>query len=578
MVGRGVLMGSDYDSQALCVDQVRQRLAAWRRRSRWAVWLLGGAAVVFSWARFIGTPVGVVPPSDALLLSIGLALICAFILFCRAGIRLKRFREFEQDVAAAVQVNTSAEIKQAITGFEQRAERSTEMRSILDGSMPRLTRRLTALLDTEVKREREKRIAQLCQDADRMVKAAIKRRHEAQPEIQARMRLEEAIPHLRHLVAEADRQFDEAMSKKTLTWWRRWTRDRGPILEIENQIGALELALQRLKASPCLIASETEYRDLNRIVDRRLEEARKAASTAIPASHQHTYDPDHALSLGLMAGAVSVPLSIAADLNQAGSVYDALREVNGNFVHMSDFDIWLETLSMPAESLVGLASLTKGSYFEKLVEEGSNGERFANFNHPDTDIVIDGVAYQIKATDSVAYVQSVADHIPVIATSEVAEKTGVIDGGFSDVQLSEAIDGALGGEVIDFGDTILDGLSTGLGGVGIVAILRGSHSAWTEYRNTGNAADALGVGIKTTIAGVARSAVNLVELAYRGTHAVIASAPARYLTQRISQSADGVRKGGSEELTRRPPTASPSSYQTPIDFPSDKTLNISTKT
>ncbi|NTZ42144.1 hypothetical protein G7A66_03350 [Altererythrobacter sp. SALINAS58] len=164
-----------------------------------------------------------------------------------------------------------------------------------------------------------------------------------------------------------------------------------------------------------------------------------------------------------------------------------------------------------------MASLTKGAFFEKVVESGFGGERFANFNHPDTDITIDGIAYQIKATDSVAYVESVADHIPLIATSEVAEKTGVIDGGMTDFQLTETIDLALGGTVIDVSDTILDSATTGLGAVGIVAIIRGTHGAWSAYRKGETALGALGVGAKTTGVSTARSTVTLAELAFRGT-------------------------------------------------------------
>ena len=62
---------------------------------------------------------------------------------------------------------------------------------------------------------------------------------------------------------------------------------------------------------------------------------------------------------------------------------------------------------------------------EQLIAADTGGELFEHFNHPGSDIVIDGVEYQIKATDSTSYINSVADDIPVISTSEVASETAV---------------------------------------------------------------------------------------------------------------------------------------------------------
>ncbi|MDC0886799.1 hypothetical protein OAS19_03305, partial [Altererythrobacter sp.] len=302
--------------------------------------------------------------------------------------------------------------------------------------------------------------------------------------------------------------------------------------------------------------------------DQRIRTAKRLAADAIPESHRNSFEPDHALSVGLISAALSVPVSVAMDLDQAGSVYDALRDVNGNYAQMTDLEIWHETLTMSPDSLVGLASLTKGSYFESLVESGFGGERFANFNHPDTDIMIDGVAYQIKATDSVAYVESVADHIPVIATTEVADDTGFIDGGYTDVELSDAVDIALGGSLIDVGDTILDGITTGIGGVGIVAIVSGAHAAWGQYRKNGSALGAFGVGIGTTASGVVRTVVNVAEIGYKG--AVFAS-------KKVTDLASSDRKLVDDEQQRAKSALSPSEYRTPFDSPSDNIIQISPK-
>ena len=70
---------------------------------------------------------------------------------------------------------------------------------------------------------------------------------------------------------------------------------------------------------------------------------------------------------------MSIPVSAWSDISQAGNIYDTLREVDGNYAEMSDIDVWLASLTLPAESLAGLVSLTKGAYFEKLVEADFGG-------------------------------------------------------------------------------------------------------------------------------------------------------------------------------------------------------------
>jgi hypothetical protein len=202
--------------------------------------------------------------------------------------------------------------------------------------------------------------------------------------------------------------------------------------------------------------------------------------------------------------------------------------VNGNYAGMSDADIWLDTLTMPGAELAGLANLTKGALFEKHVEAGLGGERFEHFNHPDTDILIDGVAYQIKATDSVSYIDSVPDDIPVISTSEVANITGSIDGGYTNEELTNVVDLALGGTVIDIGDTALDAVLTGVGGVGIFAILRGVQGASAKYKESGDAVVSLIEGVSTTAVSTARSAVNMAEIATKGAVGVVSSKPIRF--------------------------------------------------
>tara|TARA_R110001599_G_scaffold130570_3_gene305843 strand:+ start:1616 stop:1849 length:234 start_codon:yes stop_codon:yes gene_type:complete len=59
--------------------------------------------------------------------------------------------------------------------------------------------------------------------------------------------------------------------------------------------------------------------------------------------------------------AFSVPISIWGDVSTADDVYKALRQENTNYTDMTNTKIWLKTLFMPSESLVGLTPLTKGA-------------------------------------------------------------------------------------------------------------------------------------------------------------------------------------------------------------------------
>ena len=97
-------------------------------------------------------------------------------------------------------------------------------------------------------------------------------------------------------------------------------------------------------------------------------------------------------------------------------------------------------------------------HLEQLVTNDTGGELFEHFNNPGTDITIDGIEIQIKATDSVSYIASVDDEIPVIVTSEVAEKTDSIDGGYTNAELTTTVEQALGDGVIDAKGTAVDSI------------------------------------------------------------------------------------------------------------------------
>ena len=508
------------------VQATREGLAAERRnalRALLVVIIFGSTAALF--ALFSQAPPESRSFASGLLLGI-LALTAAIAIHHLRTVKLNRFDAFFNDAELALKSSNSTMLLDQKTDLERRAAGREELQVALVVWLLDFQRQLELLLDKEAKRARSARIAQLCAEADAVVKAAIRQRHEAHPQVRARIELEHGVQQLRQMIALTEKQYDEAIGKRWLKLNLRWDK-RQTLAKIRASLTPLEIALENVKSAQSLIEAETEYQRIRRNVDLRLSEAKRAASEAIPDSHAAAYDAEYALRAGALAAAVSAPISVAADIARAGAIYDALRKVNGNFTGMSDLEVWHETLSMPTEALVGLASLTKGAYFEKLVEHQFGGERFANFNHPDTDITIDGVAYQIKATDSEAYVNSVANHIPVISTTEVAEKTGAMDGGFTDADLSDAIDLAIGGSIIDFGDTMLDGITTGFGGLGVVAILKGTHSAWTEYSLNGDAANALGVGLKTTAVSTGKSFVTVAEAAYRSIETIVTSPPVK---------------------------------------------------
>ncbi len=221
-------------------------------------------------------------------------------------------------------------------------------------------------------------------------------------------------------------------------------------------------------------------------------------------------DGDKALKYGMWGSIFGLSISTASDLYESHQVYDALRDVNGNFENMSDSEIWWECLFMDADSLSGLSSLVKGSLFENMVSEDTGGELFEYFNHPVTDIVIDGEEIQLKASDSVTYVNSALEESTVMATSEVAMKTDAIDSGISNEDLTDQVANALGGTVLDVGDMAFDGLLGAGFGLGTFATLRGvSHIA-----NNPNDPDKYMDGAEIAIVGTAKGVVDASEMLY----------------------------------------------------------------
>lgn len=350
------------------------------------------------------------------------------------------------------------------------------------------------------------------------------------PLINAETTLRETLQRLQRRREELAQQW--AATYEAFGWWNKMKYPPEPdFKEIDLAIGQLQRMHNRLLAlhAKDFVRLDEHFSQLLSRADTRITASQQRIEQYIAAEVTRKQENEAPLKAGLMLSALSVPVSLWDDFTTAGNIYDALRSVNGNYAGMSDAEIWLETLFMPAESLAGLTSLAKGAYFEQLVAADSGGALFEHFNHPDTDIVIDGVAYQLKATSSAAYVNSVEADIPVIATSEVAEQTRAIDAGISDTELQQSIDLALGGSVVDVKDTAIDALLAGVGGLGLFATLQGINHAAEHYNKGGDGVEALFKGAGVAIEGTARALVGTAELGYKALN----SRPSRFIGRSI---------------------------------------------
>ena len=397
---------------------------------------------------------------------------------------------------------------------------------LLESFKPKLHSRMTKLHRRSLMQEFEKESAAFEASCKRKIREKIGQ----VPLFKAKKQIESSLEFLAKRRTEMSAQWEVAY--EGFSWWNKLKYATGPdFSEIDQAIRELS-SLQRNLF--------TQHADDFEALDQHFKKSQNKALSRIASTKlealRYIQDSDYQDSLGspllkkaLWFSALSVPVSVWSDFDRAGDVYDSLRAVNSNFASMSDTEIWWETLFMPAESLAGLASLTKGAYFEHLVAQDTGGVLFEHFNNPDTDIVIDGIAFQLKATDSVGYVNSVDDTIPVIATSEVAIATGAIDSGYSNEELSQTIDSALGGTVVDVGDTAVDALLTGLGGLGFFATVDGINHASEKYENGGDAVEAIFEGAGVAIEGTARALVGAAEMGYN----VLASRPSRFIGRTV---------------------------------------------
>lgn len=351
----------------------------------------------------------------------------------------------------------------------------------------------------------------------------------ASPVLRALRHLKENIAYLNARRAELDAQWSVAY--ESFSWWNKLTQPSADFSELD----ALLAKLKRIHSSLSIrhsneISAINKHFDLIRLNStQRVMELKEVLEDEILNLNRLDAMGDRLLIQALIFSALSLPLSIWNDVDRASEIYEVLRRVNSNFEGLTETEIWWETLLMPSESVAGLAALAKGAYLEHLVAEDMGGTLFEHFNHPNTDIIVDGVAYQIKATDSESYIASVADGIPVISTSEVAQVRGAIDAGYTNEELDESVNLALSGPVIDFSDASVDALLSGIGGLGVLATISGINHAVEAHKNGGEAVESAFEGLGVAIEGTARGLVNAAELGTKVGTGILLSRPSRFI-------------------------------------------------
>ncbi len=434
-------------------------------------------------------------------------------------------RAYARTLAALNDVLQAQELpaaRHALDAALPQARKSPLTRRVLDELQPKLDQHLDELTRQHLYRRLVAEVARTrrqCKQRLEEIKSRI-------PLIKAETTLRETHNRLQKRREQLSDQWKETYEK--FSWWNKMKYSGGPdFSEIDQAIKRLNFMHRKLKTQHTEDFSrlDAHFSELNSRAEARITASQKKIEQFIAQEVTREQDNELPLKAALWLSALSVPVSLWDDFTTAGNIYDALRSVNGNYAGMSDAEIWLETLFLPAEQLAGLASLTKGAYFEQLVAADTGGTLFEHFNNPGTDIIIDGQAFQLKATASAAYVNSVDADIPVIATSEVAEQTRAIDSGYSNIELENSVDLALGGSVVDVKDTGVDALLAGVGGLGFFATIQGINHAGERYKNGGDGVEALFEGAGVAIEGTARALVGTAELGYK----VLSSRPSRFI-------------------------------------------------
>lgn len=466
----------------------------------------------------------------------GLALITTLVTWGAYLYQRNRQHSYAEVLQALEGILRSKELtaaKQGLEAIQPVAEKSPLTRSVLQTLQPRLHEHLDELtrqklhwhLDCEVQQARSDYLKEL--DNTKRNVALLT------AEVSIRETHNRLLKRREHLLEHWERKYSE------FSWWNKMKYQDGPdFSELDQAIDQLRQMHHKLHAQHALDLKRLgeHFSMLQERAEARLLDTQRQLEQFISQVVERNLEKDLPFKAALWFSALSVPVSLWDDLSTAGNIYDALREVNGNYAGMSDSEIWLHTLFLPAEQLAGLTALAKGAYFEQLVAADTGGRLFEHFNNPETDIMIDGQAFQLKATDSEHYVNSVAAGIPVISTSEVAESTSAIDSGYSNAELESSVDLALGGTVIDASDTALDTLLSGIGGLGVFATLQGINHAGKRYEEGADGFEAIFEGTSVALEGTARALVGTAEMGFN----VLNSRPSRFIGRLLLKGLDKV--------------------------------------
>lgn len=148
------------------------------------------------------------------------------------------------------------------------------------------------------------------------------------------------------------------------------------------------------------------------------------------------------------------------DEERFSMVVSAMQRANPEFVEMTASQIGAYLSNLAPEQLQGVVSNTKGVYHEILYVDSLNSEGLEaeatlhyDLNNPGSDVVFSNGGeifneIQLKATDSVSYVNEHLEKYPnieVLATEEVASRIdGVGSSGFSNSLLEQDVAASFG--------------------------------------------------------------------------------------------------------------------------------------